>query len=162
MNAGNAANGNPQAFSRRRTLVDMAAEEVFGEAVPRRDMRLARVPEHIVFVAPDHGQVVAQAQRWSRPGPSVRHVDGVSVAPAFCQLGLATKLMNALFVVECQAGCDGAARHRARQPGHPQGFASYGQHRRTGATHRQAHQRSAAPRRTRSTCRNDAGCPSRA
>lgn len=90
-------------------LLDTVAPEVFDETVdPARLKACLASPGHLLFVALDDGQVVAQAAGMIHrhvDKPSELYVDEVGVSPAWQRRGIANLLMDALFAAGREAGC---------------------------------------------------------
>ncbi len=93
-------------------LLDNVADEVFDEAVdPTRLAACLASPGHLLFVALDDGQVVAQAAAIIHRHPDKAtelYVDEVGVSPAWQRRGIANLLMDALFAAGREAGCEEA------------------------------------------------------
>ncbi|CAN7501658.1 GNAT family N-acetyltransferase [Aminobacter sp. LjRoot7] len=93
-------------------LLDTVAPEVFDEAVdPARLKACLGSPGHLLFVALDDGQVVAQAAGMIHrhvDKPSELYVDEVGVSPAWQRRGIANLLMDAVFAAGREAGCEEA------------------------------------------------------
>jgi ribosomal protein S18 acetylase RimI-like enzyme len=90
-------------------LLDTVAADVFDEPVdPLRLKACLASPGHLLFVALDDGQVVAQAAGMIHhhvDKPSELYVDEVGVSPAWQRRGIANLLMDALFAAGREAGC---------------------------------------------------------
>ncbi|MDR7223919.1 GNAT family N-acetyltransferase [Aminobacter aminovorans] len=93
-------------------LLDIVAADVFDEAIdPARLKACLASPGHLLFVALDDGQVVAQAAGMIHrhvDKPSELYVDEVGVSPAWQRRGIANLLMDALFAAGREAGCEEA------------------------------------------------------
>ncbi|PWK76166.1 acetyltransferase (GNAT) family protein [Aminobacter sp. AP02] len=94
-------------------LLDNVADDVFDEAVdPVRLAACLASPGHLLFVALDHGQGVAQAAAMVHRHPdkaSELYVDEIGVSPAWQRRGIATRIMDALLLP--------GAKRVARRPG---------------------------------------------
>ncbi|MBB6355669.1 GNAT family N-acetyltransferase [Aminobacter aganoensis] len=93
-------------------LLGTVAPDVFDAPVDpvRVDVCLA-APGHLLFVALDDGQVVAQAagmiHHHADRSPEL-YIDNVGVSPAWRRLGIANLLVDALFAAGRDAGCEEA------------------------------------------------------
>ena len=93
-------------------LLGTVAPDVFDSPVdPVRLRACLAQPGHLLFVAFDDGQVVAQAagmiHHHADRSPEL-YVDNVGVSPAWQRRGIANRLMDALFAAGRAAGCEEA------------------------------------------------------
>lgn len=93
-------------------LVMRAAEEVFDEPVrPDRLAAYLREPAHFMIIAVAEGIVVGQCAAVIHRHPdkvSEFYVDEVGVSPAFQRQGIATKMLDAMFELGREHGCEEA------------------------------------------------------
>lgn len=93
-------------------LVKQVAEDVFDE--PVRADRLAAYltsPGHFLVVALDDGIVVGQCAAVIHRHPdkvSELYIDEVGVSPAFQRQGIARKMLDAMFMIGREQGCEEA------------------------------------------------------
>lgn len=93
-------------------VLDRVAEDVFD--APVHAGRLAahlREPNHFLLVAIADGVVIAQAAAVIHRHPDKTaelYIDEVGVTPAFQRQGIATRLLDALFQLGREAGCEEA------------------------------------------------------
>ncbi|RWB28957.1 MAG: GNAT family N-acetyltransferase [Mesorhizobium sp.] len=89
-----------------------AAEEVFDEPVrPDRLAAYLREPAHFMIIAVAEGIVVGQCAAVIHRHPdkvSEFYVDEVGVSPAFQRQGIATKMLDAMFELGREHGCEEA------------------------------------------------------
>ncbi len=94
------------------SILDRVAADVFDEPIHKK--RLAaylREPGHFLFVAIVEGEVIAQAAAVIHRHPDKAtelYIDEVGVTPAFQQQGVATQLLDALFKLGREEGCEEA------------------------------------------------------
>ncbi|MBT1158932.1 GNAT family N-acetyltransferase [Aminobacter anthyllidis] len=90
-------------------LLDTVADDVFDEPVDHARLTACLAsPGHLLFVALDEGQVVAQAAAMVHrhpDKPSELYVDEVGVSPAWQRRGIANRLVDALFAAGRELGC---------------------------------------------------------
>ncbi|WP_395449295.1 GNAT family N-acetyltransferase [Aminobacter sp. UC22_36] len=90
-------------------LLDSVAADVFDEPVDAARLKACLASSgHLLFVALDDGQVVAQAAGMVHrhpDKPSELYVDEVGVSPAWQRRGIANLLMDALFAAGRELGC---------------------------------------------------------
>ncbi|RWE53947.1 GNAT family N-acetyltransferase [Mesorhizobium sp.] len=93
-------------------LVMRAAEEVFDEPVrPDRLAAYLREPAHFMIIAVAEGIVVGQCAAVIHRHPdkvSEFYVDEVGIPPAFQRQGIATKMLDAIFELGREHGCEEA------------------------------------------------------
>ncbi|MBB6465768.1 aminoglycoside 6'-N-acetyltransferase I [Aminobacter lissarensis] len=93
-------------------LLDNVADDVFDEPVDDARLKACLAsPGHLLFVALDDGQVVAQAAGMIHrhlDKPTELYVDELGVSPAWQRRGIANRLMDALFAAGREAGCEEA------------------------------------------------------
>ncbi len=101
-------------------LVMRIAEDVFDEPVrPDRLAAYLASPGHFMIVALADGVVVGQCAAVIHRHPdkvSELYIDEVGVSPAFQRQGIARKMLDAMFVIGREHGCEEAwVGHRAGQ-----------------------------------------------
>ncbi|MGX9573637.1 GNAT family N-acetyltransferase [Mesorhizobium sp. f-mel] len=93
-------------------LVMRVAEDVFDEPVrPDRLAAYLREPGHFMIVAVADGVVIGQCAAVIHRHPdkvSELYVDEVGVSPAFQRQGIATKMLDAMFELGREFGCEEA------------------------------------------------------
>ena len=93
-------------------LVMRVAEDVFDEPVrPDRLAAYLREPGHFMIVAVAEGIVVGQCAAVIHRHPdmvSELYIDEVGVSPAFQRQGIATKMLDAMFELGRELGCEEA------------------------------------------------------
>jgi ribosomal protein S18 acetylase RimI-like enzyme len=94
-------------------LFDRVADGVFDHAIDRQRLAdyLATPGHHFVAALADGrmvGQVAAVVHRHPDARPTELYIDEVAVAPEFQRRGIARRMIEAMFALGCDLGCEEA------------------------------------------------------